>query len=228
MSKKITLLFDIDGTLIRCGGAGLTTMQSVLKQQFSIATPPTVSVHGRTDRGIVEELLGLVGLAAEQHADSFNREYWSLLPTALNQAGGFVLPGVVELLRELNQRPEFALGILTGNALTAASIKLEHFQLDSFFHFGGYGDDHACRNEVARTARQSAQQFLGAQFDPGQVWVIGDTLHDIRCARAIQAKVIAVETGGGEVEELALAGPDAQFSDLASADFFGLFGERIV
>jgi phosphoglycolate phosphatase len=188
-----TLLFDIDGTLIRTQGAGFSAMAIALDEMFGISEVPSVSVHGRTDRGIIEDIFHQVEIDLE-HVDEFSQRYWNHLPRSLEQNDGWVLPGVLELLARLSDLPDVALGILTGNAERAAKIKLEHFELSQFFYFGGYGDHHACRNEVARVASQSAKQYLGERFNERKVWVVGDTVNDIRCARSIQSKVVAVET----------------------------------
>src|SRR5262249_52470325 len=48
-------------------------------------------------------------------------------------------------------------------------------------------------------------------------WVIGDTPLDVRCARAIGAKVVAVATGIHSVDELAASQPDLLLADLSDA-----------
>ncbi len=203
-----TLLFDIDGTLIRSGGAGFDAMRIAMSQMFEINEIPEVEVHGRTDRGIVGEIFEKASLDYDQHGVEFSQRYWQHLPQTLAASDGEVLPGVVELLADLRTIPTFALGLLTGNAKRAAEIKLTHFGLDSFFDFGGFGDDFACRNEVAQSVLEAARSHLGHRFDPHNVWVIGDTIHDIRCARSIGSKVITVETGGATPEQLKTAEPD--------------------
>jgi phosphoglycolate phosphatase len=51
-----------------------------------------------------------------------------------------------------------------------------------------------------------------------EVLVIGDTPLDIRCARAIGAKVVAVATGGALIEELMQHKPDWAVPDLSQID----------
>ncbi len=215
-----TILFDIDGTLIRTGGAGFRAMKIAMSQLFGIEDIPSVEVQGRTDRGILDDLFRNVDLDFAEHGEQFNQVYWEHLPNSLHESNGRVLPGVVELLTQLASLPGFALGILTGNARRAAEIKLEHFQLSPFFDFGGHGDHHACRNEVAELAQSAASTHLGRRFDPRKVWVVGDTVNDIACARAIKARVIAVETGGAAPDDLRAAKPDAQFESLANCQAF--------
>ena len=50
------------------------------------------------------------------------------------------------------------------------------------------------------------------------MWVIGDTPADVRCGRAIGAKVIAVATGIYSAEELEPTRPDYLFESLADVE----------
>jgi len=218
-----TLLFDIDGTLIRTAGAGFHAMRIAMKTMFDIDDFPEVPVHGRTDHGIIGDIFRSTSIEFAPHFWPYSELYWQHLPDSLMSNPGGPLPGIFELLTAISQEPNFAVGVLTGNGKRAAEIKLRHFELDSYFSFGGYGDHHGCRNEVARLAHSAAAEHLRERFDPGSVWVIGDTIHDIACARSIGAKAIAVETGGGSREELAAAGPDAQFQMLEAESFLALF-----
>lgn len=209
-----TLLFDIDGTLIRTQGVGMGAMGQAVVEHYGKTNIPEIRVHGCTDRGIVDELFTKLDIDPESDHCGFMQTYFDLLKTALKKQGGEVLPGVMELLEELNAHPNVVLGLLTGNAKRAAEIKLDHFGLREFFLFGGYGDDHSDRNDVAAQAAGAAREFLKGKFDGSKVWVIGDTQNDIRCARSIGAKVIAVETGGDSREILAQKSPDLLFEDL--------------
>lgn len=195
-------------------------MEQATSTMFDIPKIPDIQVHGRTDSGIFEELFELIGQDYQQHRTEFMRRYYDHLPSTLQTSNGYILPGVEPLLNRLTSTPEIQLGLLTGNTRRAAELKLNHFGLDSFFQFGGYGDHHCCRNEVARLARQAAQDYLGDRFKPDKLWVVGDTVNDIRCARAVEARVIAVETGGGNRSELESADPDQQLETLVQTDTF--------
>jgi phosphoglycolate phosphatase-like HAD superfamily hydrolase len=59
---------------------------------------------------------------------------------------------------------------------------------------------------------------VGVAFAPTEVVVIGDTPHDIDCARAFGALAVAVGTGQYTREELLAEGPDALFDDLSDVD----------
>lgn len=222
----ISLLFDIDGTLLRAGNAGMKAVHETLVQMFGDVPESKLVVHGRTDHGIMTDVFDLLEKDYQQYRSEFDQLYWDKLSQVITKTDGFLLPGINELLEELAAAPDVALGILTGNARVAADVKLKHFGIQQYFSFGGYGDHHSDRNQVAAVAVEAARSELPQTFDSEQVWVIGDTVNDITCARSVGAKVIAVETGGGTRKELELAAPDFVFADLSNLkDFLSAIGK---
>ncbi|MEM9412375.1 MAG: HAD hydrolase-like protein [Planctomycetota bacterium] len=214
-------LFDIDGTLIRTGGAGLKAIEAVLRRRFQIESMPKVAVHGRTDTGIWQELFSHLRIPLPDDLKPYFSEYCERLSQTLKRNDGVELPGCREILRRLSTEPRVKVGLLTGNVRAAANIKMEVFDMDQFFDgFGGFGDDFACRNHVAKQAVESAQKSLGIQFDPSKVVVIGDTVKDIECGKHIGARVIAVATGGDREADLVKAKPDYIFEDLSDVERF--------
>lgn len=215
-------LFDIDGTLLDTGGAGQAAMERALDLEFGITAPTQgISTAGRSDRAITDDLLKYHGIAGQPNVHArFHAAYVQQLVSALSARNGTVLPGVPELLAALGQSTNMALGLLTGNYQRGAQLKLAHYGLEHHFAFGGFGDHHYDRDDVAGEALVAAHKLFGGAEQIGRVWVIGDTPADIQCGRAIQATVIAVGTGVYEMAELEAARPDflfADFSDLAAA-----------
>jgi phosphoglycolate phosphatase len=214
--------FDIDGTLLLSGGAGRVAMTRVMQEMFGLTELQQLEVHGRTDRGIIEELFARheIPLDEERHRE-FSDRYHELLPASLGQCDGYLMPGVTELLQLLDSLSSVRLGILTGNSESAAWAKLRHFGLDHYFEFGGFGGDFVRRDDVARQALESCRVTCRDETIEGrQTWVIGDTIHDISCARSIGARVVAVATGGCEVPLLEMHSPDVLLPDLSDHDGF--------
>ncbi|MCS7159388.1 MAG: haloacid dehalogenase-like hydrolase [Gemmatales bacterium] len=213
---KTVVFFDIDGTLLRSGGAGKLAMMTAVQEAFGVApTPVEVPFSGRTDRAIMRDLLHAHKI--EFTSDNFHRlveTYLQLLPECLQRMTGRVLPGVLELLQALERLDHVAVGLLTGNLRRGAQTKLGYFGLAERFPFGGFGDVHFDRNSVARDALAAAQCFLNGSCAPERIWVIGDTPLDIECARHIGARVLAVATGTHTLEQLAAHQPDLLLSDL--------------
>jgi len=209
-------LFDIDGTLISSGGAGKAALVAGLAEDFGIDRPiDTLQLSGRTDTSIVSDLLRLHGLDDTPDVRSrLTAAYLRHLPRCLATGTGRVLPGIVELLELLSQRTDVVVGLLTGNVRAGARIKLGHFGLFEHFVFGGFGDHHHDRDDVAREALAEARRHLNGAVAPERTWVIGDTPLDVQCARAIGARAVAVTTGWHSREELAACEPDLLVDDL--------------
>lgn len=210
-------LFDIDGTLISSGGAGKAALEDALASEFGLTEPiEKMSFSGRTDRAIVKDLLALNGLPdMPELYQRLMAAYLRHLPARLESLQGKILPGIRPLLEELARRDTVAVGLLTGNIRAGARVKLGHFGLYDFFAFGGFGDQHLDRDDVAREALAEARQRYDGRVRNDRVWVIGDTPLDVRCARAIGARVVAVATGWHTVEELAAHRPDLLLTDLS-------------
>jgi phosphoglycolate phosphatase-like HAD superfamily hydrolase len=220
------LLWDIDGTLLNSGGAGKAAIEGALRDEFGVRECRRVPYSGRTDRAIGRDLFTLHEL--EDSAENWEKlvaAYLRRLPATLASHTGGVLPGVAGLLKELRRRGRCALGLLTGNLREGARLKLGHYGLFEHFAFGGFGDRHLDRDEVAREALAAARGHLNGAVCLERTWVIGDTPLDVRCARAIGARVAAVGTGWHTLEELAEAKPDLLLPDLAEP---GLLLDRLV
>lgn len=217
MVKNI-ILFDIDGTLLSSAGAGKTALEKGMASKFGIGhIVDGLSLSGRTDKGILHDLLRLHGIPYSQESyQKMLQAYLEFLPECLNTGQGKILPGISDILAALKKREDCAVGLLTGNLRKGAKIKLGHFGIDQHFEFGGFGDHHLGRDDVAREALQEIQTKFGKDYPTHKIWVLGDTPLDIQCARAIGAKVLAVATGWHRSDELESYKPDLLFQDLTS------------
>lgn len=220
---KTVLLFDIDGTLIRCGGAGGRALEAALQMEFGVQQVQSVALHGRTDFGIMNELLVLHGLTAdERNRTLLKQRYFSLLPDHLASSKvenkAYRLPGVVELLNKLSNLEGMVTGLMTGNMPTSAEIKLEHFQLWDYFQVGIFGDQVDHRPMMAVAAAQTLARQCGILAADERVVVIGDTPLDIELARAMGARCLAVCTGGYGADQLAESGADRVVEDLSATE----------
>jgi phosphoglycolate phosphatase len=212
-------LFDIDGTLIRSGGAGREAFESALVEAFGLERLiDGVPMSGRTDRVIGRDLMHLHGIDdTHENWALLRAAYLQRLPRLLALRQGRVLPGIEALLRSLAERSDFAVGLLTGNMEAGARAKLAHHKLDEHFSFGAFGDHHTDRDAVAREAVEIIRLRISGNVSADRIWVIGDTPHDVRCARSIGARAVAVATGWDSREVLAAAAPDLVLDDLSDA-----------
>jgi phosphoglycolate phosphatase-like HAD superfamily hydrolase len=211
------VLFDIDGTLVHTGHAGKNAFARTFAAVFNAHDGvPKVNFAGRTDVSLVRELLGIHGIpATPENFERFFAHYAFHLEHAVAHGKGEECPGIRQFIRELQSLPDPpVLGLLTGNIRLGAEIKLRHFNLWEEFAFGGFADDHEERDLIAAAAHDRSHRVLGRKLRGEEIVVIGDTPFDIRCGRAIGAKVLAVATGGATLDELKKHNPDWAVEDL--------------
>lgn len=217
------LLFDIDGTLLLSGGAGIRAMTRAFADVFEVSDAFAGSdVAGRTDRFIVSGALTRAGLpdTAQQH-HLFREAYVPLLrEEILKPATGRygLMPGIQALLDRLRDRGSVHFALLTGNYEPAAYVKLGHFGIETFFEWGAFGEESTERDELARIALRRAETRGLPATAREQSVVIGDTPHDVACARAIGARVLAVATGNFSEEDLRASGADVTLPDLSDTE----------
>ena len=221
MSKLV--LFDIDGTLVLTGGAGLRAMTRACEEIVGHADAlDGIPVAGRTDWIILHDTLGRLGRALDQSLfDQLRERYVEHLRHEILQPGkGFngALPGVPELLQQLDERDDVYLALLTGNFEAGARIKLERFDLWRYFRCGAYGDDAADRNALVPVAVTRASACGIPPIAPADVIVVGDTPHDVACARAAGATAVAVATGGYTADQLRACGASIVLDNLRDTE----------
>jgi phosphoglycolate phosphatase-like HAD superfamily hydrolase len=211
------VLFDIDGTLLKSGGAGKAAMEAALASEFGVnPTSGEVPFSGRTDLAIGRDLFELHGLGGfPENWGRFLSAYLCHLPGCLARHQGEVLPGISAFLEHLAARNDVEVGLLTGNVREGARLKLGHYGLVHHFAFGGFGDRHLERDDVAREALAAVHTHLNGSAERERIWVIGDTPLDVQCARCIGVRVAAVATGWHSLEELRTEGPDLALADLS-------------
>ncbi len=199
------VLFDIDGTLVHTGGAGIKAFARVFATEFNLPNGVEgIKFAGRTDVNLVREFFLRHDITP--NAENFRRffePYVFWLDHILAQSHTEACPGVAQMLRALRALPQPPMiGLLTGNIQLGAEIKLRHFDLWREFELGAFADDHEERDQIAHAARRRANRVLKRELRGEEIVVIGDTPLDIRCGRAIGAKVLAVATGGATLDDL--------------------------
>lgn len=217
------LLFDIDGTLVRVNGTGRTAvtraLSSLTNHRISL---DRVSFSGRTDPAIFKSALSQNGLSATDAVlAEIIEAYVDAMRDALTPSDVEVLPGVRPLLSRLDDDPEVQLGLVTGNVEPIAYEKLSAHGLADYFPVGAFGSDHADRNQLPDIAIRRAADHTGHAFRAADHAVtIGDTTHDIECARAAGARAVAVCTGRYDRNELSRHDPDLLIDTLPAPETF--------
>lgn len=210
-AMRLYLLFDIDGTLVNTGGAGLRAMKAAVTECLGDeGLLEGYSFAGKTDRQIIRDLIRRAGMQAEIEEKSRHicERYIELLgPSLAGAENFFVYPHIPELLEQLSALPDVELALLTGNLEPGARLKLERAGLWHFFRWGVYGDVSEDRNDLSRAALARITAKHGP-IDVRRIVIIGDTVSDIRCGQAVGATTIAYSAGFQPTEVLLPAGPD--------------------
>jgi phosphoglycolate phosphatase-like HAD superfamily hydrolase len=217
----MTVLFwDIDGTLLTTAKAGVFAWEDAVREltghEFELVR---MRIAGLTDYQIAARTFETLGVETDaQFLRRFVDRYGELLPASLPRKQGRVMPNVREILEHLHGRPDVQSYLLTGNTRAGARAKLTHYNLIQYFPDGAFAEDTGDRASIARRALELAKQ--GGTVAEDDVFVVGDTPHDVECARAINARTIAVATGGYTIEELQAYHPWRVFNELPSVDEF--------
>ncbi|MBI4395754.1 MAG: HAD hydrolase-like protein [Elusimicrobia bacterium] len=216
------LLFDLDGTLVTTGGAGLRALDRAFETLLSLPKAMEgISPAGKTDPCIVREVFRKK-LNREPGPASIQQIcdcYLRFLEEEMQVRNGYrVMEGVVDLVAGLSVRENVLLALGTGNLEKGARIKLEPSGLNPYFSFGGFGSDAEARPEVLRKAVSRAEERTGQKIPAKDVFVIGDTILDVRAGKAIGAVTVAVVCGHGNSAELQASGPDLLLEDFRKPD----------
>lgn len=224
MTAKL-VLFDIDGTILLTSGAGRRAIVTAIGETVGgTRALGRISFDGKTDPQIVEELLqsaGHVEPPVPELMEAICRRYVELLAAELDRptARTIVMPGIDPLLDRLTRTEGVILGLLTGNLAAGAALKLRSAGIDpGRFPVGAFGSDAAHRPDLPPIAARRAARYFGREPTGDEVVIIGDTPADIACGQCINARAVAVATGGYSRAALEACGPYAVFQDLSDTD----------
>lgn len=216
------LFWDIDGTLLATGGAGMFAWNDAVKEHtgrdFDLKT--AIRSAGFTDYQIGVRTFEVLGIpASPADVDRLVRRYEELLPASLFRKDGVVLPNVRAILERLrDDRPDVRSYLLTGNTAAGARAKLTHYGLWELLSRGAFCVDATARAGIAARALALARDE--GPVPDGMAIVIGDTPHDIECANAVGARTLAVATGGYDLDELTSHRPWHGCAELPAPDDF--------
>lgn len=202
-------IFDVDGTLLHAyGGAHYNSFHAALQKHFGLTCKiDGVPLHGNTDTGILRAVLAREGVAATEFdakREAVFAEMCDEVEKNRGQVRSELCPGIAQLLEQLQRRGKL-LGLATGNLERIGWIKVEAAGVRDRFSFGAFSDGHETRIDIFRDAMEQAQRRLGPS---ASVCFVGDTVHDVTAAQALNAPVIAIATGIFTIEQLAELRPD--------------------
>jgi phosphoglycolate phosphatase len=209
MSGLRVLFWDIDGTLLTTKRAGVFALEEAAREVCGTSPDfAALKTAGLTDHEVAMlAIRECGGDASPETASAFLRVYERHLPGRLGLRKGGPLPGVVEILDDLEGRDDVLSLLLTGNTPAGARAKLEHYGLARFFDGGAFCADGDDRARIARRALELVVERTGAEPDGSATYVIGDTPHDITAGKAIGARTVAVASGSYSAAQLSAHDP---------------------
>jgi len=218
------VLFDIDGTLIKAGGAGASALNKAI---FELTGAKDVcarfSLQGSTDKSNFETAykMGCGRRPTAAEARRVEALYLKILPAevaaAVKGKKYSKVKGVEQFLKNLAGNKEILIGLGTGNLKGGACLKLEPSGLAKYFSFGGYGCDSRHRSDMLRCAVKRAEKTAKIKIQPNAVFVIGDTHMDVLAAKEAGYHSGAILDGFGDAREIQKSGPEMlakDFTDL--------------
>ena len=223
MAQKL-FLFDLDGTLMLSGNAGLRAMEKVFMDLHNLPNAfDGIRPDGKIDPAIFREIISHRGLklpdldkAIELLCEKYLEELAVEMPISPNAV---LMPGIPQLLERLFAMPDVQLALLTGNLEQGARLKCERFDLNKYFPFGAFGSDHEDRAELVRISAERAAKYLARPVPLDKnIFVIGDTPRDVECGQAYNATTVAVATLNYSADQLKKTGADFVFEDFSDTD----------
>jgi len=215
---RTLILFDIDGTLTRGGPAKVAFHTAMLETFGTAGAIESHDFSGKTDPQIARELLteaGLEDAAVDAGLPGLWDRYIQELEARIGDNPMRLLPGVASLIEALDAEPDVALGLVTGNIVRGAQMKLGSVGLAECFAVGGYGSDHEIRKHLPAIALERAFEAWGVRFPSESAVIVGDTHRDVECGKHQGTRTVAVATGRVSRERLESAGADAVFDDFS-------------
>ena len=220
-SDKKLILFDIDGILVRTNGLAGTTVS--IKKHFNLDASEInkkMYLEGKTYRACFAEKLEALGIKDPEKHEKFEiaiRDAEPIKDSIKN--GGIIekIKGVEKFLKKVISEG-YVIGLLTGNSLESAKAKLEVVDLWKYFKFGAYGTETRVRAELVPLAIVEAEKCSNFKFPKKDIFIIGDTMQDIKCAKDSRVKIISIATGNESFELLKEHKPDFIFKDFSDTN----------
>jgi len=217
------ILFDIDGTLVKAGGAGARALNHAVQAMTGHPEAcKSFQLQGATDKANFENAFkaGAGRKPTKKEMAALTQKYVDRLPlevlASLKAKNYHKVKGVEKFLVKLSACKDVLLGLGTGNLKDGAFIKLEPSGLLKHFAFGGYGCDSHHRSEVLEKAVERAVKIARTAIKPREVYVIGDTHRDVEAAKEAGYHSGVVLDGFGDHQAIMRSNPELMTRDFSN------------
>ena len=216
MTLKKLILWDLDGTLMHCGADGTRALNETFRKLYGVEEAFSKAGIGHAMDAVILDRIMETNHLDRTGLDHVKEVYIKVLGSILNQnPKKRVLPGVKDLLEYIEESASVYSALLTSNLRIGAETKLRSVGLDGFFPVGGFGDDYGEKWDAALKGIREAESYYGHRFEKENIYIIGDSVYDIECAKRIEVISIGVATGFADYELLQEKSPDYLYEDLS-------------
>jgi len=201
------IFFDINGTVIKRDSRTDIPYAKAIDIFLNLEDGMEgVNTSARSDKDVFIEVLGKTNQTfSDELWKGFMAEYTKQLESFKTTDVWRANADAVSFIEKLSTT-DHKLSMITGELTIGAQYKLEKIGVWKHFPTGGFGEDGLRRFDIADTAFAKAKDIYGDAYD--ELYIIGDTLLDIKTARHLGAKVISITTGSNTRDELETLNPD--------------------
>jgi HAD superfamily hydrolase (TIGR01549 family) len=201
-SLRPGVLFDVDGTLFDTNYLHTLAWSRAFADAGEWA--PMNSIHRLVGMGSDRLVVELLGHESPQAVDARPRRYEELVGEAR------ALPGATELLRECH-RNGLSVVIATSAVTGELDVLLKKLGAEDAIDAQTTADDI---DESKPNPEVFVKAMQAGGIDPRRALAVGDSIWDIKAARAAGIGCIAVESGGYSAHELSEDGALRVYSDV--------------
>ncbi len=215
-SEKKLILWDLDGTLMHCGSDGTKALNEAFRKLYDVEDAFSKAGIGHAMDAVILDRIMESNQLDKSGLERVKQEYIDILGLILREnSQKRILPGIKELLAHIDGSENSYNALLTSNLRIGAETKLKSVGIDQYFHVGGFGDDFGEKWDAAKKGIREAEDCYGVKFGKENIYIIGDSIYDIECAKRIDVVSIGVATGFAEYEMLKSREPDYLYEDLS-------------
>jgi len=209
------LIWDIDGTLLNCGGSGKNALEKTFKERYNVLKAfESIQMAGKMDKNILQEAMKNNNIYEDDFHDIISH-YGMNLKKELEANKDFKLLQNIKInLHNISKDNRIYNVIATGNSEVGGILKLKKAGLDEYFSLGSFGNHFTRRSILVKNAINIAKFSYDINFEKEDIYMIGDTPDDVMAGKENGIKTIGVATGGYSIEKLEINKPDYLFSTL--------------
>ncbi len=209
------LIWDIDGTLLSCKGAGRISLNKTFKDNYDIENAfDNIEMAGKMDINILKSILDKNKID-EYEIDDIIYKYGLNLRKQLEENSNLeILPNVKINLQNSQNDNRIYNVIASGNSEVGGILKLKKAKIHKHFKIGSYGNNFEYRACLVRNAINIAKFTYDINFTYDNIYMIGDTPDDIIAGKDNNIKTVALATGGYSYDMLKKVEPDYLFEEL--------------